>query len=191
MNFNKHFNLDGKHAFLGASNYSWLNYDGDKLCEVYRNNQAKYRGTQLHEFASQCIKLRQKLPSTHKTLNMFVNDAIGYRMASEQILYYSDNCFGTADAISYNEKTHKLRIHDLKTGTTIASMKQLYIYTALFCLEYGMDPHSLDMELRIYQLDDVQSCVPEVIDILQIMKKIHDFDILMTDLKKEEEDSWI
>ena len=191
MNFNKHFNLDGKHAFLGASNYSWLNYDSDRLKEVYHNNQAKHRGTLLHEFASQCIKLKQKLPATRKTLNMFVNDAIGYRMVSEQILYYSDNCFGTADAISYTEKTHKLRIHDLKTGITIASMKQLYIYAALFCLEYGMDPHSLDMELRIYQLDDIQICTPEVIDILQIMKKIHDFDLLMTELKKEEEDSWM
>ena len=189
MNFNKHFNLDGKHAFLGASNYSWINYDREKLCEAYRNNQARYRGTQLHEFASQCIKLRQKLPDVTKTLNMFVNDAIGYRMSSEQVLYYSDNCFGTADAISYNETTKILRIHDLKTGTTPASMKQLYIYTALFCLEYGLDPHSMTIDLRIYQFDDIQGCNPEVIDILQIMKKIHDFDLLVKEMKKEEEES--
>ena len=78
MNFNRHSNLEGKHAFLGASKHSWLNYDSDKLCESYRNMQAKYRGTQLHDFASQCIKLKQKLPNTRKTLNMFVNDAIGF-----------------------------------------------------------------------------------------------------------------
>lgn len=190
MNFRKHLDLLGKHAFLGASKYSWLNYDSDKLCESYRNMQARYRGTQLHEFASQCINLGQKLPATHKTLNMFVNDAIGYRMQSEQILYFSDNCFGTADAIGYKEKTKKLRIHDLKTGITPASMKQLYIYTALFCLEYAMDPHSMDIELRIYQFDDVETCEPEVTDILHTMQKIREFDLLLNDLKAEE-DSWM
>lgn len=186
MNFNKHFNLKDKHAFLGASKYSWLNYDADKLKESFYNNQARYRGTQLHEFASMAINLGQKMPANHKTLNMFINDAIGYRMESEQILYYSDNCFGTADAIGYKEKNKKLRIHDLKTGTTPASMKQLYIYTALFCLEYAMDPHQLDIELRIYQFDDVEICNPEVTDILLIMQKICDFDRLIEEMKEDD-----
>ena len=190
MNFNRHSNLEGKHAFLGASKYSWLNYDSEKLCESYRNMQAKFRGTQLHDFASQCIKLKQKLPNTRKTLNMFVNDAIGYRMESEQILYFSDNCFGTADAIGYQDKNKKLRIHDLKTGTTPASMKQLYIYAALFCLEYAMDPHSMDIELRIYQFDDMEVENPETVDILHTMQKIREFDLLLTDLKTEE-DAWM
>lgn len=186
MNFNKHFNLENKHAFLGASKYSWLNYDGDKLRDSYYSQQAKYRGTQLHEFASQCIKLGQKLPNTHKTLNMFVNDAIGYRMESEQILYFSDNCFGTADAIGYRERAKKLRIHDLKTGVTPASMDQLYIYTALFCLEYAMDPHQLDIELRIYQFDDISVDTPPVTDILLIMQKIQEFDKILDQMKEEE-----
>lgn len=190
MNFNKHLNLEGRHAFLGASKYSWLNYDSEKLCESYRNMMAKYRGTQLHDFASQCIKLGQKLPANRKTLNMFVNDAIGYRMSSEQVLYFSDNCFGTADAIGYKEKNKKLRIHDLKTGNTPASMKQLYIYAALFCLEYAMDPHQLDIELRIYQFDDIDICVPETVDILHTMQKIREFDLLLIELKNEE-DSWM
>lgn len=188
MIFNKHFNLEGKHAFLGASKYSWLNYDPDKLRESYFNIQARYRGTQLHELASQLIRLGVKLPNSRKTLNMFVNDAIGYRMESEQVLYYSENCFGTADAISYKERTKKLRIHDLKTGTTPASMKQLYIYAALFCMEYAIDPHSIDIELRIYQMDDVEVDIPEVVDILQIMQKIRDFDVLLKELKAEEEE---
>lgn len=187
MNFNRHSNLEGRHAFLSASKYSWLNYDSDKLCESYRSMMAKYRGTELHELASQLIKLGIKLPASHKTLNMFVNDAIGYRMESEQILYFSDNCFGTADAISYKEKTKKLRIHDLKNGVTPASMKQLYIYAALFCLEYAMDPHSMDIELRIYQFDDMQVEFPETVDILHIMQKIREFDLLLTDLKSEED----
>ncbi len=186
MNFNKHYNLDGKHAFLGASKHSWLNYDGDKLRDSYYNQQARYRGTQLHELANKCIKLGQKLPNTRKTLNMFVNDAIGYRMETEQVLYFSDNCFGTADAIGYRERSKKLRIHDLKTGMTPASMDQLYIYTALFCLEYAMDPHQLDIELRIYQFDDVEVDIPPVTDILLIMQKIQEFDKILNQMKEEE-----
>ena len=188
MRFNDHSNLEGKHAFLGASNHSWLNYDLDKLRTVYFNSKAKARGTQLHDFASQCIRLGQKLPNSKKTLNMFVNDAIGYRMSSERILYYSDNVFGTADAIGFKEKTNKLRIHDLNTGVPRTSMDQLYIYTALFCLEYAKDPHQLDIELRIYQLDDIQVAVPDTIDILGIMRKMIDYDVEISRLKKEEED---
>jgi hypothetical protein len=32
---------------------------------------------------------------------MYVNDAIGYQMTPEQPIYYSENCVGTADAISF------------------------------------------------------------------------------------------
>lgn len=186
MNFNAHSELEGRHAFLGASKYSWLRYDREKLRETYINMLAKQRGTELHDFASRCINLKQKLPSSHKTLNMFVNDAIGYRMQSEQILYYSENCFGTADAISFKEKGNKLRIHDLKTGTSHASMDQLLIYAAIFCLEYAKDPHVLDIELRIYQMDDVEIYIPEPVEILQIMQKIVDFDSTISALKEDE-----
>lgn len=186
MDFRKHSELEGKHAFLGASKYSWLNYDDDKLSEAFRNENARYRGTKLHEFASQCINLREKLADSNKTLNMFVNDAIGFRMQSEQVLYYSENCFGTADAIGFSEKTTKLRIHDLKTGLIPGNMKQLYIYTSLFCLEYAMDPHELDIELRIYQFDDFTIDVPETTDILRIMQRIVHFDRLLSELKDEE-----
>ena len=186
MNFNKHFNLKDKHAFLGASKYSWLNYDADKLKESFYNNQARYRGTQLHEFASMAINLGQKMPANHKTLNMFVNDAIGYRMESEQILYYSDNCFGTADAIGYKEKNKKLRIHDLKTGTIKASMNQLKIYAALFCLDYDVDPNSLkNMTLQIYQNDEVLSEEPDASEISEICDKIIEFDEVLENLKED------
>ena len=80
MNFNKHFNLEGQHAFLGASKYHWIRYDEQKVIESYTNFLAANIGTELHEFASKCIKLRQKLQKTNKTLNMYVNDAIGYKM---------------------------------------------------------------------------------------------------------------
>lgn len=103
MIFNKHSNLEGMHAFLGASKYHWINYDEEKIAEVYTRALAAQRGTELHAFAAQAIKLRQKLRGT-STLSMYVNDAIGYRMTAEQILYYSQNCFGTADTIAFNDK---------------------------------------------------------------------------------------
>jgi hypothetical protein len=114
---------------------------------------AAQRGTELHDFARQCIVLGQKLPKTQKTLNMYVNDAIGFKMTPEQPLYYSENCFGTADSISF--KQNYLRIHDLKTGESRTSMDQLEIYTALFCLEYNIDPGNIETELRLYQSDEV------------------------------------
>ena len=186
MNFNRHLDLEGRHAFLGASKYSWLNYTDEKLKETYFNQRAKLRGIELHDFASRCIRLGQKLPASKKTLNMFVNDAIGYRMQSEQVLFYSENCFGTADAISFKDKTKKLRIHDLKTGITPSSMNQLMIYAAIFCLEYSKDPHELSIELRIYQNDEIEEYIPEATEILLIMQRIRDFDKMLDELKEEE-----
>ena len=96
MNFNKHLDLEGQHAFFGASKYHWINYDESKVAELYSKFLATLKGTELHEFAAHCIRLGQKLPKSQKTLNMYDNDAIGFKMIPEQILYYSDNCFGTA-----------------------------------------------------------------------------------------------
>ena len=62
MNFNNHSMLEGKHAFLGASKYHWINYDADKVAESYSRVLAVQKGTELHDFAAQCIKLGQKLP---------------------------------------------------------------------------------------------------------------------------------
>ena len=184
MNFEKHSNLEGQHAFLGASKYHWINYDEEKVATAYRNHIATQRGTQLHAFAAQCIQLRQKLPKTRQTLNMYVNDAIGYKMTPEQILYYSENCFGTADAISF--KQNLLRIHDLKTGEIPANMEQLMIYTALFCLEYRIKPASIQFELRIYQRNEIIVDEPTVADILPIMDKIVTFDRVLKQIKEEE-----
>ena len=185
MNFNKHYSLEGKHAFLGASKYHWVNYDDDKLAESFLKQQAALKGTVLHDFAAQCISLGQKLPKSQKTLNMYVNDAIGFKMQPEQVLYYSDNCFGTADAIIF--RNNLLRIHDLKTGVTPAHMEQLEIYAALFCLEYNKKPGEIDMELRIYQSNEIVVHHPTADDILPIMDKIVTFDKIIEKLKMEEE----
>lgn len=184
MNFNRHSNLEGQHAFLGASKYHWINYDRDKVVKSFAKYMAKIKGTQLHEFAAQCIRLGQKLPRSKKTLNMYVNDAIGFRMVPEQILYYSENCFGTADAISFRDQY--LRIHDYKSGEVKAHMQQLMIYAALFCLEYKVKPFEIGMELRLYQSDEIIVYNPEPDEILEIMNKIIDFDKIITKIKLEE-----
>lgn len=188
MKFNKHWNLEGKHAFLGASKSSWLNYDTEHLITAYKRDLAKQKGTELHAIAAELISNKIKLPKTHATLNSYVNDAIGYNMKPEVVLYYSDNCFGTADAILYNEKKKLLRIHDLKTGETKVHKEQLYIYAALFCLEYNIRPSDIEMELRIYQSDDVQIYTPEGDEIVPIMDKIIAFDkILSNEINRENE----
>lgn len=177
---------EGSHAFLGASKYYWLNYTPEKLVDTYKNLLAKERGTRIHAFAAECIELKQKLRSSHKTLNMYVNDAIGFNLRPEQILYYSENCYGTADAIGF--RRNYLRIHDLKTGTIVpGSLHQLEIYAALFCLEYNIKPGELNgIELRIYQNDDILIGNPEADDILPIMDKIITFDKIIDSVKEDE-----
>lgn len=183
MNFNAHLEIEGKHSFLSPSKYHWVNYDDEKLDRVFRTAMLAARGTELHALAHNLIRLGIKLPATRKTLNMYVNDAIGYRMISEQPLFYSENCFGTADAISFKHST--LRVHDLKTGVTPASMMQLKVYAAIFCLEYGFKPAELKIELRMYKEDDVESLIPEMDEIMHIMDKIITFDKRIQLLKLE------
>ena len=184
MNFNKHTKLEGQHVFLSASKYHWINYSEDKVIDSYLNALAAQKGTELHEFAATCIKLGQRLPKSKKTLNAYVNDAIGFRMSPEVVLYYSDNCFGTADSICFRDNF--LRIHDYKSGVTPAHLEQLEIYAALFCLEYGYEPERIGMELRLYQSDEVIPHVPDPKDIRAIMKTIITFDKLIENIKEKE-----
>ena len=184
MNLNPHFNLKGCHAFLSASKYHWINYDSDKLAASYSALLAQKKGTELHDLAYRLIKLGQRLPKSQKTLNMYVNDAIGYRMTPEQVLYFSDNCFGTADAIAF--RNNVLRIHDLKTGVIPAHMEQLEIYAALFCLEYQTKPSDIETELRIYQNNEILVHNPEPDEIAAIMDKIISSDRIINQIKERE-----
>lgn len=185
MRWNTHSNLAGQHAFLGASKSSWLNYDEDKLVDSYCNFAATQRGTKLHELAASLISNNVLLPENNKTLNRYVNDAIHFGLKPEQILRYSDNVFGTADAIKYDEDLEFLRIHDLKTGITKAHMEQLMIYASIFFLEYDISPAETEIELRLYQNDDIEICNPTIEDIAPIMDKIILFDDIIEKLKKE------
>lgn len=184
MRFNDHSRLNGMHAFLSASSYHWVNYDEDKLADRYRTHQAATRGTRLHELAKEHIALKIRMPRNNVTFNRYVNDAIGFNLLPEQVLFYSINAFGTADAIGFDKGL--LRIHDLKTGTHPANPKQLEVYASLFCLEYDVRPGDISMELRIYQNDDVLIHEPEIDDIAHIMSKIVRFDNLIEQLKEDQ-----
>lgn len=128
------------------------------------------RGTKLHDFARFAIELGEKLPDLPKTLNMYVNDAIGFRLEPEQPLFYSRHCFGTADALGFRNNT--LRIHDLKTGIIESSMTQLKIYAALFCHEYKFRPFEIGIEMRIYQNDDYRVELADPDEIFHLMDHI-------------------
>ena len=185
MDWNRHYAISGQHAFLSASKYHWINYDEDKLEANFVQAMAAKRGTELHALAHDLIRLGVKLPKNNKTLNQYVNDAIGYRMTPEQVLFYSPNAFGTADAISFRESTRKLRIADLKTGVTPTSEKQLLVYAAFFCLEYNHSPFDLEIELRIYQNDECRIYDVDPTDVVFIMEKIKQFDKKINELREE------
>lgn len=184
MQFYRHVNLEGCHAPFSASQSSWLRYDDNKIREVYDNKKAAERGTLLHKWAKDTIDLGIKQPRSQRTLSAYVNDAIGFRMATEVVLYYSPRFFGTADAISFRNGV--LRIHDLKTGVTPVKMEQLMIYAALFCLEYGIKPGDITIELRIYQSDTIKEFVPTAEDIVPIMDRIVHLDKLLEKIDNEE-----
>lgn len=211
MNYEKHLNLKDKHALLGASRYSWLNKDDEQLVDFFARQYITSIGTGLHDIARKHIKHGFKITKASKkevllsliedyhipgtaidraidfdavfeNFAVYTNDAIGYRMIPEQILYYSDNCFGTVDAISPLDSIFKnklIRIHDLKTGKTPAHMDQLLIYLALFCLEYHIKPFDIEAELKIYQDNEIISYIPAVEDVAPIMDRIISADRLI------------
>lgn len=126
--------------------------------------------TEDYRIPRAAISLGIDFDMAYENLTSYVNDAIGYLMNPEQILYYSMNCFGTADAISFRDNV--LRIHDLKTGIGATHMEQLIIYAALFCLEYKYKPEQIKIELRIYQMNEIQIVEPDPNDISVVMKNI-------------------
>lgn len=210
MNFNRHFQQEGKHAILSASSWRWLNDDRDSLVKRITSSYAQTIGTVLHAIAYKHIKYRIKLNKYDKknvmlellasgvpgivideldfdkvfeNLMNYVNDGVGFKMQPEVVLYYSDNFFGTTDAISYNENERFLRIHDYKSGVIPAHIEQLKIYAALFCLEYRFKPYEIGMELRIYQNNEVLYHNPEPNEIKEVIDTIIDFDKFLTEIK--------
>lgn len=186
MRFNRHSALEGQHAFLSPSTYHWIRYTDQKLRARWTARQASARGTSIHDLAHNAIRLGMEFSrKENPTLSAYVADGIKYQMSVEQPLFYSDNCFGTADTISFRRR--KLRIHDLKTGLVRANMDQLRIYAAIFCLEYAVDPYDISIELRIYQNDNmlVETSSPE--EITAIMEQIVWADMQVEAFKAEED----
>lgn len=185
--FNDHHRLEGLHAPFSASQSHWLRYDDDKIIEVYLNKQAAERGTRLHKWAAETIELGLKQPRSKQTLCAYVNDAIGYKMSTEVVLFFTERFFGTADAISF--RNNMLRIHDLKTGKVgniDGHFEQLEVYAAIFCLEYHVNPADIEIELRVYKNDEVAVKNPTAEDIVPIMEKIVHLNKLLEKIDYEE-----
>lgn len=189
--FRRHLELKDRHSFLSPSKYHWINYDDEKILASYDKHMTAALGTRLHAWAAETIKLGISMPDNSKTINMYVNDCVGYRMSIEQPLAYSDNAFGTADAIWFGENPDTestfrslLRIFDLKNGVSASSKSQLECYAALFCLEYKVRPMDLEYDLRIYQNDDIQMFETDPEDIVYIMDRYIVADKLIEAMKE-------
>lgn len=190
MNWKKHGkHLIGAHALLSPSKYQWLKYDDDRILSNYKSLLRVKRGTDLHALAAEHIRLRVKMADKNDYFCKYVNDAISYRMKPEQLLYYNDICFGTADSISYRDGY--LRIHDLKTGDGAVKIDQLMIYAAIFFLEYedkGYKPENSKIELRIYQRNQpVIYHNPTADDIREVMNRLTHISTLLLGFAEMEE----
>ena len=200
----------GAHALLSPSKSSWTNYDSqDKLYALFAASYAQEIGTLLHQLAATAIKYKVKIPKIaarpiillwllshgipRSIINVdnyvsnfvaYINDAIGFDMEPEVTLKYTDNAFGTADAIRFNDKKMSLRIHDYKSGVTKPCLRQLEVYAAYFCMEYHIKPKDLKMELRIYWQDDIIIGEPTAADIVPLIDKIIVMDKYLTTLKE-------
>lgn len=204
MDWNVHKNVEGRHAFLSPSQYSWIRKSDSELKDAKLNSYATTIGTLVHNYAETCIRFKEELCDSDirmvrldllrngipaeaidiqfifPTLMRYVNDSIAFGMDPEVVLYYSDNCFGTTDAIQFRRK--HLRIHDLKTGLSPAKIDQLMIYAALFYLEYGYKPESIHTELRIYQAGDILLCEPSAAEVREVMGAIVNADRVLSEM---------
>lgn len=187
--FSKKFK-DGEHAFLGASNHAWYNYDDEKLVRIYINKLAASRGTALHDLACELIKLKVRLPENGSTLSLYVNDAIRYGLRPEEKLFYSKFAYGTADCIDFKDGV--LMVSDLKTGKTKVSFLQLFIYAALFLLCYPEIAlkNVKRIELRIYQNNEILMETPEIDEILPVMDKIKRYSRILEELEEKYDDGF-
>jgi hypothetical protein len=203
MQWNKHLSFEGKHALLSPSKYSWINDSDDEFMQRLCNSYLATMGTLIHKEARDFIFYKRPMTKNERrymevrlmsqgipeavfevvdfekifsNVCNYVKDAVSFRMDPEVVLFYSELCFGTSDAILYDEKKRILRVHDLKTGFTPAKMDQLYVYAALFFLEYSYVKMSdTKIELRIYQNNEVVIDEPGIDIILPIMETIKRF----------------
>lgn len=170
MDFVQHSELRDTHALMSASKPHWLRYDDEKVADMVDKAMTATKGTRLHALAKMLIDEGVPLPDTSQTLNMYVNDCIGFRMQTEVTVFYTYNAYGTADAIEFRDGI--LYIFDLKNGVNKANSEQLEVYAAYFCLEYKVKPHKIMYDLRIYQHDQVYRIETNGDRIREIMDRI-------------------
>lgn len=169
LHFKKHYSVEGKHAFLGASKCHWVNYDMDKMERIFENQFASLIGTRKHVWAAEAIRLGLRQKENQMTLNAYINDGIRFRMTPEVVLFVNDDFFGTADTISFSKGI--LRVHDLKTGIHPGDIRQIKIYFVLFCIEYNINPYDIEMIGRIYQNDEIIEFIGDPKEIRDLMEK--------------------
>ena len=185
MHFANHSNLEGLHAPFSPSQPYWLRYDDERLLEFLTTQRAAQKGTELHEWAKRTIELGLTQSKSEQTIFMYVNDALRFHMKPEQPLVYSANCWGTADAITFNKNV--LRIHDLITGVGKVHREQLEVYAALFCLEYHKNPMDIRIILRIYQNNAIDEWEPDPDVITHNMDRIIYIDRFKREFDGEED----
>lgn len=178
------------HAFLSPSKFHWIRYDKEKLVKAFYNYLAVEKGTRLHAVAAELIDLKRMQPKNDDTFNMYVNDAIKFKMEPEKKLWFSENLFGTADALSFTPESRGrralLRIHDLKTGTTPAHMEQLMLYAGLYCLVKHLDPFDIDFELRLYQSNEIKIANPDSSEISDLIGVMLEADRVVSEIRAQE-----
>lgn len=196
MIFQSHLDVKGKHAFLSPSRVTWIEQSEEDLCRAYQRSYASDVGTSVHKIAEKCIFRGDKLSKSDRhlvtmaledygippdvfdssaileTLVPFVNESIAYGMIPEVPLYYSPVCFGTTDAIAFNQDNGILRISDMKTGEAPSDMRQLLIYAGIFFLEYSFVPLDGKTELRIYQHGEVTLSKPSSDEVMSVVENI-------------------
>lgn len=82
MNFNRHFELEGLHAFLGPSKYHWLNYSEEKMADSYLNflagterNRAACVRCAMHSTGTEITQINKNTQHVCKRCNWLSDDS--------------------------------------------------------------------------------------------------------------------
>lgn len=182
---------------LGTEIHDWcagqikLGHKQNSLREIYRDVEthifskysyvdSKTMETRLGYYGSTLLHFMKYLPEeTFGTIKTYVNDCVAAKMDTEVRIEFSENFFGTADAIRFDDKT--LKVFDLKTGVMPAKIEQPIIYACLYLLSNRIDPKQVPVEVRIYQNNDILQATPGPEDLIPIMNKIIHFDNIMNE----------
>ena len=166
-------------AELGTEIHEWVSIQ-IQLGQTVSSPRAAEKGVRTHIFTKYqsapdyrdvLIFSLDFLPAAvFGTVKSFVNDAVGFRMNSEEKIEYSSLFWGTSDAVKFSN--NELLVFDLKTGAKPAKTDQLLVYAGLYCLQHNHKPSKLKTELRIYQNNEILVNEPEPEVIQDVMDRI-------------------